>query len=772
MTRTELPETTTTRPELLVLDGAGASGELVGGKAAALDRLIGWHIPVPPAACVTASAYREVAGAPEIEALLARLDRRPDVSTAEIDAAFRRAGLPEELVERITAVAARVGGGGRVAVRSSATVEDMDASSFAGQYVSILDVDPADPAAVERAVLSVFSSLHHPAPRAYRRALGVADEGAAMAALIMPMIPAVRSGVLFTQDPTGPAGTVRIETVHGLADVLVSGRQTPQVLLAPGGTPPAHAAPEIEPLLATARDIERHTGRPQDVEWAWDGSRLWVVQARPITILGTDQDPVDSAPQDLSDREFTTSGIAEMLPGVLAPLRWDICSHLVEEALRSMLDALGTLPQDDIEPPHRLLRRIHGRAALDAALVGAADMSEAAPSRPRDRIAATGHRVRATRARRRACFDADTVIHAADEIYSSEPILDTLDNRALLRYHLALLDLATRAMAAEVIVAADAGAIHQGVRRLLDRYLAPAAAAALANTLTVPAGAVTVRPGASMAIPTGPTWLESGLRPPVPAGSEETGSAESVISALSTGPRWPKPGLTRWLRRRRIERLTTEASGQFERRERAKHAILLLGGEIRRVHLEFGRRFEAAGALPRPSDIQLLTLAEFRSLATGSLAPPPALLDRRRRRLHRQEQLDPLPSTFRGLPESVAPPPPAGARRLEGWAASGGHFRGIARRLTAPGQPLASDEILLAVTTDPSWAPLLMRCGAMVIEQGGPLSHAAILAREFGVPAVFHLPGAARSLDGRRIEVDGDSGTVTILDEGPADEHS
>lgn len=69
----------------------------------------------------------------------------------------------------------------------------------------------------------------------------------------------------------------------------------------------------------------------------------------------------------------------------------------------------------------------------------------------------------------------------------------------------------------------------------------------------------------------------------------------------------------------------------------------------------------------------------------------------------------------------------------------------------------------MAVTTDPSWAPLLSGCGAMVVEQGGPLSHAAILAREFAVPAVFNVPGAA-ALDGREVLVDGDAGVVTVLD--------
>lgn len=755
----------------LALDGIGVSGDLVGGKAAALDRLIGWGIAVPAAACVTANAYRVVAQEPSVVALLTRFERGEEVCAPDVDVAFSLAGLPAAMIDEVCAVAARVGAGRTVAVRSSATVEDMDASSFAGQYHSALDVDPADPAAIERAVLSVFSSLYHPAPRAYRKALGIADDGVAMAALIMPMVPAVRSGVLFTQDPTGPAGTIRIETVHGLAEALVSGKQTPRVLLVSEGIVTADAEVEVGELVTVAREIERRAGCPQDVEWAWDGSRLWIVQARPITVAAVDRDPFDTDPDQLSEHDFTTTGITEMLPGVIPPLRWDVCSFIVEEALRTMFDALGTPPADSGESPHRLLHRIHGRAALDAAVADTPGSSGGSEHHLTSRIGRLGHHFRAARARRRAVFDADVVIHAAREIDTGAPASSAQSLRDLLRYHLALVDLATRAMGAEITVAADAGAIHEGLRLLLTRYGPSADADRLASALTVPETRVDPSPRASMAIPAGPTWVESDRRlpaePPLPLRSA---TIDAAMQMLEASPRRPKTDVTRWLRLRQVERLVVEARAQFERRERTKAAILSLGGEIRRVHLEVGRRLSADGLLICPEDIELLTVEEFRATALGHRPPAPAVLERRRRRLHRQEQQDPLPPSFHGDPEAMAPATSAIGRKLHGWAAGNGRFRGIARRLTEPDQQLGSDEILLATTTDPSWAPLLMRCGAMVIEQGGPLSHAAILAREFGVPAVFNLPGAARALDGRHVEVDGATGTVTILDEGISDD--
>ncbi|UFS97955.1 PEP/pyruvate-binding domain-containing protein [Nocardia huaxiensis] len=775
-----------------VLDGSGAGGELVGGKAAALDRLIGWGFPVPAAVVVTADAYRAVATQPAVAAVLDRLFAGADVPADEIDAAFQRAGLPPEIATRVRAAARQVGAGLPVAVRSTATVEDMDASSFAGQYDSVLDVDATAPDAVESAVLAVFSSLHHAAPRAYRRALGIAERDAAMAALIMPMVPAVRSGVLFTQDPTGPANTVRIETVTGLADVLVSGKRTPHVLRVRDGIVPADAGPEIMPLLTAARELERRAGCPQDVEWAWDGERLWLVQARPITVEANAADPFDTPEAELADRTLTTAGIAEMLPGVLPPLRWEVCAFMVEEALRTMLDGLGSLHGEGMTTPHRLLCRVHGRAALDADATGVASVPgtaqksggagkfHAGPSR----LAIFRHRLRARTTRRQARFDAEVVIHATAEIDATAPSLDTLPPEELLRYHAALLDLATRAMAAEITVAADAGAIHAGLRTVLARYTGDGEAHRLADLLAVPATTFTPSPRASMAVPAGPTWQEAQLAdatgavpgdapaPAAPAATEDTANPDAlvdqVLRQLETSARWPKSGLTRWIRVRQVERLGAETAEQLRRREQTKQAILLLGGEIRRVHLEVGGRLAAAGMLTAATDVELLTVAEMRTALRDRQAPPPAVLDRRRRRLRRHEDRDPLPQIFHGRPDTSAPVAVLG-RQLTGWAAGSGRFRGVARYLTHADQRIGPDEVLVAVTTDPSWAPLLMRCGAMVIEQGGPLSHAAILAREFGVPAVFNLPGAARALDGRHIEVDGDTGIVTVLEEGPGD---
>lgn len=793
-------------PSTVVLDGSGVPPSWVGGKAAALDRLIGWSVPVPPTAVVTTEAYRRVTGTPGVRDLLATIDRDPDtpIEGDRVDAAFGSAEVAPELRTAIEAAARHVGGGHRVAVRSSATVEDLEGSSFAGQYRSVLDVDSCSPDDVVRAVLAVFASLHLPAPRAYRAKRHVSDASIAMAAVVMRMIDARRAGVVFTVDPTSERPMVRIEAVDGLGDDLVAGRRTPTVWRIPRHDPdeievPADVPDEVARAMALALAIERRAGVPQDVEWAWDGTDVWIVQARPITALSPihrsgGDDPFDDDPASLLDAELTTEGIGEMLPGVMPPLVWELASFVVEDGFRTMLHRLGA-DVGAAAPARWLVRRSSGRAALDVGRLGRM-MADLPGADARVRAAyglepsSTGpdivgrlhvgrmhlgrlhlgrlhvvrlHR-RAALARRVAVFDADVAVHAASEIeaHPIDPDRHTTDE--LLARRTALVALAARSMAAELTVSADAGAIHDGVGALLSRYLPADEAARWTDRVTLPDEIASAWPLASAAIIAGATWVELGLEPPaVTPRADRAVAFEELLVALEGAPRWPEPGLRRRLVRRRLAHLVDGAAAQFGRRERTKAAILAIGGELRRIHLELARRLVVDGVLTDPLDVDLLTTAELHRALHERALPSDVDLDARRHRLERQRAAPPLPTRWQGLP-TTGTTPREGRTRLSGLAASGGRFTGRARRVDGPLDPIAPDEVLVATTTDPSWTPVLVRCGALVIERGGPLSHAAILAREFGLPAVFDVAGAVSSLDGHLVQVDGDAGTVDLLD--------
>ena len=107
---------------------------------------------------------------------------------------------------------------------------------------------------------------------------------------------------------------------------------------------------------------------------------------------------------------------------------------------------------------------------------------------------------------------------------------------------------------------------------------------------------------------------------------------------------------------------------------------------------------------------------------------------------------------------------PDGATILTGVALSAGVAEGSALVLTEPTDPPDEPFVLVCPSTDPAWVPLFAKAKALVMETGGVLSHGAIVAREFGLPAVAGLPGVVRTLrTGQRVRVDGSRGTVTIL---------
>jgi pyruvate,water dikinase len=231
------------------------------------------------------------------------------------------------------------------------------------------------------------------------------------------------------------------------------------------------------------------------------------------------------------------------------------------------------------------------------------------------------------------------------------------------------------------------------------------------------------------------------------------------------------------VRRRLVRRIVADTRLFLRYREMVKGATLRLGGEERRVVLELARRLVDAGHLDRDADVELLSDGELDDLALGRNGPGARDLSRRRAAARTAEEATPPPEAFQGEPTIDPPDLHEGdgqARTLRGWAASPGRVTGRARivRQLADSRDLVRGEILVGHATDPSWTPLFATAGGVVMERGGPLSHAAIIAREFGLPAVLNVAGATRMLaTGTPVMVDGTTGTVEIL-EGAMEDQS
>jgi rifampicin phosphotransferase len=321
-------------PFTLPLDDEGLVLAVGGGKGTSLGNLARAGFPVPAAFVVTTHAYYRFVTTGEIQRWAAQaaadvwkadsaaLD---DVSSA-IRMRFADAAMPPEIADAID-VAYRALAASHVAVRSSATTEDLPDLSFAGQHETLLDV--AGRAAVLDAVVRCWSSLWTARAIAYRNRSGVAHGDARLAVVVQQMVRSDASGVLFTVNPlTGKRTEHVIEATLGLGEALVSGLIDPdryvvdaaerritsrtlgrKALVRRGGVSASPSTGAIDvgahqalpdhailSLSAIGARAARHVGAPQDIEWAWAADALSLLQSRPITSLYPLPDGLDEAP--------------------------------------------------------------------------------------------------------------------------------------------------------------------------------------------------------------------------------------------------------------------------------------------------------------------------------------------------------------------------------------------------------------------------------------------------------------------------------------------
>lgn len=315
----------------------GRPGDLarLGGKCQSLVALTSAGMPVPPGFAVTTEAYTsfiETAGiADDIHALLEGLDADDTVAVDEVSARIRdeivRRPVPQPVHDDFTAayelLQSRFAAETPVAVRSSATAEDLPDASFAGQQDTYLWL--LGRAEVAEHVRRCWASLYTSRAIVYRLKNGIPNEGLSMAVAVQKMVDARTAGVAMTVDPvTGDRSTIVIDAAWGLGELVVSGQVTPDNLqvdkvmmtvtsesigdkhieLVPDAQARSISEREVEPerrgirslsdaevraVAAMAKRAEKHFGVPQDIEWAIDrglpdGENLLLLQSRPETV--------------------------------------------------------------------------------------------------------------------------------------------------------------------------------------------------------------------------------------------------------------------------------------------------------------------------------------------------------------------------------------------------------------------------------------------------------------------------------------------------------
>lgn len=320
-------------PYVVSLDDVARHSNRVGGKALNLGRARAVGVPTPPGFVITAAAFglfvRENDLEHEIERRFAavRLSDHDSIvrATGELQELILDGDVPEVVAEEVLARTKDLTrGAGLLAVRSSALAED-GRISFAGQYASELHVAPDEVLAAYKRVLS---GKYCPRAVSYRIRHGLSDADTAMAVLVLPMVDAASSGVVYTRDPACPAvggDAMGVYVVDGLAANLVDGSVTPgkyyltredDPRLLQGCACEGHTLFPERVLCDLGRwcmRLEREFGEPQDVEWTHGPHGLTIVQTRP---LHQGKDPEPAMPGDGDEAEVLVSGLDCASPGV------------------------------------------------------------------------------------------------------------------------------------------------------------------------------------------------------------------------------------------------------------------------------------------------------------------------------------------------------------------------------------------------------------------------------------------------------------------------
>ncbi|RNJ26966.1 phosphoenolpyruvate synthase [Halosegnis longus] len=344
------------------LDALGSDDlAAVGGKGASLGEMTSAGLPVPPGFVVTAGSYRSFIEETGIaEELFAAVDVDPDDSGALAEAEARAEQLiletemPESMREAILDAYADLDDGDAfVAVRSSATAEDLPDASFAGQQETFLNVQGET--LIER-VKECWASLFTQRAIYYRNEQGFDDKAVDIAVVVQRMVDAEKSGVLFTSHPSTGEPKLIIEAAWGLGEAVVSGsvspdnyvidRETGEVLehtvadkkllmekdpetgetverevSEEKRTAPVLEPEEIERLAELGDRAEAHYDSPQDVEWALVDGEVYMLQSRPITTIPDDADESAESAADENDGDVLVRGLGAS-PGIVAgPVR-------------------------------------------------------------------------------------------------------------------------------------------------------------------------------------------------------------------------------------------------------------------------------------------------------------------------------------------------------------------------------------------------------------------------------------------------------------------
>ncbi len=848
---------------VLALDDVSATLERVGGKGSSLARLAAAGLPVPPGFHITTNAYRLFVARHELqEQILAAVSMASpdqpstcDVAAQAIAALFAQHPIPDEVASAIRQAYARLGGSDLpVAVRSSATAEDLPDLSFAGQQETYLNI--SGEAQVLDAVKRCWASLWTARAISYRIRNHITTASVSLAVVVQELVPADAAGIMFTANPvTGGHDQIMINAAWGLGEAIVGGLVTPDTVVIDKksgaivtskinekdvmtvrtltGTQeesvpadqrrravlsPAQAAE----LARIGKRIEELYGQPMDIEWALSASRFFIVQARPITTLHQKHQRIDAWNDSLTvDCLWTRGNVGEAVPDVMTPCSWSLLKIFFD-------DMMPTLFFGGYSPIGNIGGRLYMNLSLMMTLMAAAGMNRkrlfestgdifgrvpddleipllpvsrwtvlrtVAPATLRNRRRIRGNLKKlpaflATAPTRceELLFSVQTASSSSDlTTLWQDKLLPYLhecnymlevgskgDGGAFLKVRNTLRKLVGEADTNLLLLATDSGTTQlaslgplQGLTLLMRGEIDRATFTRQYGHHSPHLFEISYpRPAED------PHWIDQQL-----AGLRE--APTDIMTLIARQKDEQKAAWERFQRRcpreaakmrDKIARTRTSTrEREAARSEQARafwplRAFVLQAGKLTGYGEKlFFLSIEEIQALLKGDDTALASVSERQAIyaAYCSLPSYPALIrghfDPLEWAANPQRRSDVFDASGKSVPASDA---------VTGFPGAPGTVEGRARVVLTveEGEQLQSGEILVTTLTNIGWTPLFPRAVAIVTDVGAPLSHAAIVARELGIPSVVGCGNATMRLHtGDWLRVNGELGTVEIL---------
>ncbi|GAA3230485.1 PEP/pyruvate-binding domain-containing protein [Nonomuraea helvata] len=820
---------------VLSLDDAAADLATVGGKGASLARLTRAGLPVPGGFHITTEAYRAFVSAFGDEIAHAQDARR----------LFAEHEMPAEIAAEIRRAYGALGDDVPVAVRSSATAEDLPDMSFAGQQDTYLNIRGEG---LLDAVKRCWASLWNPRAIAYREQNGVPHDEVALAVVVQELVDAEAAGVLFTANPvTGARDESVINASWGLGEAVVGGQVTPDTVVVSGGAViqsqvgdktvmtvrtsdgtreepvpeelrgrPVLDKQQAVELAAIGARIQELYGTPMDVEWARSGGAFAIVQARPITGLKPQVEEWNDSLK--GDYLWTAGNFGEAIPDVMTPITWSFVRLFIHEAMSAsampgfdMVGNIGGRFYMNLSPMYSVIKALRLKSlsgpmedvfgkippGLDVPRVKLLRwevVKQGVPTairvrlRVRKNLRSMGAFLATARQR---CEDLRAAIAAT----ASAPELADLYEREIQPHAVTawrMLEaggrqggtslLLTRSKLRKMMGDVDAEAMLTGVNAAGDL----ASMGLVVGLSQLARGEITREEFARLYGHRGPHEFEVSIPRP--------GEDPAWIDAQLAGLRDLRTGAEELLARQ--EQAGEAAWARFARRypgkqDRMRERVRRWGVVVRdreRTRSEAVRAFWVlrafvvrAGELTgHGDDLFHLYLRELLDLLRGN-ASALEQVPVRRATYERYAALPPYPALIVGRFDPVrwaADPdrradlydargntPPV-SDTVTGFPGAPGVVEATVRVIASPeeGDRLQPGEILVTTLTNVGWTPMFPRAAAVVTDMGAPLSHASIVARELGIPAVVGTGNATMRLhDGDRVRVDGERGTVEVL---------